>query len=119
MIENALRKVFAPEFLNRIDDVIIFDSLAREDIHKIIDIELADLFARTEEAGFVLSIPQATRDFVADKGFDPKYGARPLKRAIQRYLEDPLSEAIISRELKPGAKLEINLNPESTDTVVN
>lgn len=119
IIEKALGKTFNPEFLNRVDEQIVFNALDREDIHKIIDIELADLFARTEEAGFVLSIPQATRDFVADKGFDPKYGARPLKRAIQRYLEDPLSEAIISRELKPGAKLEINLNPESTDTVVN
>lgn len=119
IIEKALGKTFNPEFLNRVDEQIVFNALDREDIHKIIDIELADLFARTEEAGFVLSIPQATRDFVADKGFDPKYGARPLKRAIQSYLEDPLSEAIISRELEPGAKMQINLNAEGTDTVVN
>jgi len=77
------------------------------------------LYERIELAGFSLDISKEAKDFVAGKGFDPQYGARPLKRAIQRYLEDPLSEAIISRELEPGAKMQINLNAEGTDTVVN
>lgn len=119
IIEKALGKTFNPEFLNRVDEQIVFNSLDRDHIHKIIDIELADLYARTEEAGYKLDISQKAKNFVADKGFDPKYGARPLKRAIQRYMEDPLSEAIISRALKSGANLVIDLNKEGTNTVVN
>jgi ATP-dependent Clp protease ATP-binding subunit ClpC len=119
IIEKALGKTFNPEFLNRVDEQIVFNSLDRDHIHKIIDIELADLYVRTEEAGYKLDISQKAKDFVADKGFDPKYGARPLKRPIQRYMEDPLSEAIISRALKPGANLVIDLNKEGTNTVVN
>ncbi|NLA16114.1 MAG: ATP-dependent Clp protease ATP-binding subunit [Bacteroidales bacterium] len=119
IIEKALGKTFNPEFLNRVDEQVVFNALDKDHIHEIIEIELAELYERMELAGFSLSISKEAKNFVADKGFDPQYGARPLKRAIQRYLEDPLSEAIISGELEQGAKLVVNLNPEGTDTVVN
>merc|ERR1712173_278850 len=92
VIENALKKAFAPEFLNRIDDVIIFNSLEKEDIHKIIDIEIEKLYARVEDLGYQLNLSDSAKDFIADKGYDSAYGARPLKRAIQKYLEDALAE---------------------------
>jgi ATP-dependent Clp protease ATP-binding subunit ClpC len=119
IIEKALGKTFNPEFLNRVDEQVVFNALDKDHIFQIIEIELAELYERIELAGFSLDISKEAKDFVAGKGFDPQYGARPLKRAIQRYLEDPLSEAIISRELEPGAKMQINLNAEGTDTVVN
>lgn len=102
VIQNALKKTFAPEFLNRIDDVIIFQSLKREHIHKIIDIELKGLFNRIIALGYQIKISPAAKDFVCDRGFDPKFGARPLKRAIQKYLEDPMAEAIIKASLVEG-----------------
>jgi len=102
VIENALKKAFTPEFLNRIDDVVIFDSLAREDIHKIIDIELEHLFKRINELGYLIQINDKAKDFIVDKGWDEQYGARPLKRAIQRYIEDPLAEEIINHSLAEG-----------------
>uniref|UniRef100_UPI0023F280AE ATP-dependent Clp protease ATP-binding subunit n=1 Tax=Flavobacterium filum TaxID=370974 RepID=UPI0023F280AE len=89
VIENALKKTFAPEFLNRIDDVIIFDSLELEDIHKIIDIELKYVFKRVEELGFTIQLTTQAKDYIVEKGWDAQFGARPLKRAIQKYLEDP------------------------------
>jgi len=101
VIENALRKTFAPEFLNRIDDVVIFDSLKREDIHKIIDIELAHLYDRIKALGINLLVTEKAKDFILDKGWDAQFGARPLKRAIQKYIEDNLAEEIIKE--KPGA----------------
>jgi len=119
IIEKALGKMFTPEFLNRVDEQILFNALDKKDISRIIEIELADLYKRIEQAGFTIKISKKAKDFVANKGFDPQYGARPLKRAIQRYLEDPLSEAIIRLEMQPGAKLHVDLNPEGTDTVVN
>jgi ATP-dependent Clp protease ATP-binding subunit ClpC len=119
IIEKALGKMFTPEFLNRVDEQILFNALDKGHIGKIIDIELADLYKRIEQAGFTLEISKKAKDFVANKGFDPQYGARPLKRAIQRYLEDPLSEAIIRLEMQPGAKLHVDLDPEGTNTVVN
>ena len=105
VIKKALNKAFAPEFLNRIDDVIMFNSLTRKDIHKIIDIALKDLIKRVNKLGFEISISPSAKDYIADKGYDPKYGARPLKRAIQKYLEDELAEAIIKAELIDGDKI--------------
>ena len=119
IIEKALGKMFTPEFLNRVDEQILFNALDKGHIGKIIDIELADLYKRIEQAGFTLEISKKAKDFVANKGFDPQYGARPLKRAIQRYLEDPLSEAIIRLEMAPGSALHVDLDPEGTNTVVN
>ena len=95
VIQKALHKTFAPEFLNWIDDVIMFGSLSKEDIHQIIDIELKGLFERVLTLGYTIELSDAAKDFIADKGFDAQYGARPLKRAIQKYLEDPMAEVII------------------------
>ncbi len=102
IIEKALKKAFTPEFLNRLDEQILFNSLTREDIEKIIDIELKELYNRVSQAGYKLKLSKKIKKFVAEAGFDPQYGARPLKRAIQRYIEDPLAEKIISGQVKPG-----------------
>ncbi|MFO7924740.1 MAG: ATP-dependent Clp protease ATP-binding subunit [Bacteroidales bacterium] len=102
IIHKALKKAFAPEFLNRVDDVITFNHLNKEDIHKIIDIELKGLYQRMEDLGYKVKISPAAKDYVADKGYDVQFGARPLKRSIQKYLEDPLAEVIIKSELKEG-----------------
>ncbi|MDD5571423.1 MAG: ATP-dependent Clp protease ATP-binding subunit, partial [Bacteroidales bacterium] len=112
IIENALKKAFAPEFLNRIDDVVIFESLEREDIHKIIDIELAKLYHRINALGYNIELTEPAKDFIADKGYDSQFGARPLKRAIQKYLEDPLAEEIIKSKLKEGDTINIDYNKD-------
>ena len=101
-ITNALRKTFSPEFLNRLDDVIVFNSLEKKDIHKIIDISLAKLLARIQTLGYRVELTEAAKDFVAEKGYDPKYGARPLNRAIQKYIEDPIAEEILKAEMVQG-----------------
>jgi len=105
VIQKALKKAFAPEFLNRIDDVIMFNSLKREHIHKIIDIEIKTLFERIEKLGYKLEISEEAKDFIVDKGYDEKYGARPLKRAIQKYLEDEMAELIIQSTMNEGDTL--------------
>ncbi len=105
IIHKALKKAFAPEFLNRVDDVITFNHLKKEDIHKIIDIELKGLYERMDNLGYQVKISPAAKDFVAEKGYDIQFGARPLKRSIQKYLEDPLAEVIIKSELKEGDAL--------------
>ncbi len=112
MIQNALKSTFSPEFLNRIDDVIVFNSLNQEDIFKIIDITLGDLFKRLNEMGFELKLSEEAKKFVAEKGYDPKFGARPLHRAIQKYLEDPLAEFILNNNPKEGSKFEAVMNKE-------
>ncbi len=108
VIEKALRKTFAPEFLNRIDDIIIFNALEKEHIHQIIDIELQKLFKRVQEAGYELAITEKAKDFIAEKGYDKQYGARPLKRALQKYVEDLLAEEILETHLKEGDKVIID-----------
>ncbi|MFT4661016.1 MAG: ATP-dependent Clp protease ATP-binding subunit ClpC [Patiriisocius sp.] len=110
VIQKALKKTFAPEFLNRIDDVILFNSLKREDIHKIIDIELAKLYNRIEGLGYKIKLNEEAKDFIADKGYDVKYGARPLSRAIQKYLEDPLAEQIINNNLEEGDSIQVTMD---------
>ncbi len=100
VIENALKKAFAPEFLNRIDDVVVFNALEKEDINKIIDIELAQLYSRIDGLGYTLKLTKKAKDYIADKGFDKQYGARPLKRAIQKYIEDALAEEIIASQIR-------------------
>lgn len=116
VIEKALKKSFAPEFLNRIDDIIYFNSLQREDIHKIIDIELKGLFKRIQNMGFDISIDEAAKDFLVKKGWDAQYGARPLKRAIQRYIEDDLAEEIIKADILAGDTIRVTTTKtESTD----
>ncbi len=101
-IQNALKKVFSPEFLNRLDDVIVFNSLQREDIHKIIDISLGKLFKRIEQLGYTIELTDKAKDFLAEKGYDQQFGARPLNRAIQKYLEDPVAEEMLKGELEEG-----------------
>lgn len=115
VIENALKKSFAPEFLNRIDDVIIFDSLEREDIHKIIDIELSHLFSRIRTMGYEPRITERAKDYILEKGWDEQFGARPLKRAIQKYVEDMLAEEIILTKLVQGDIINIDFDPEIKD----
>ncbi|PHR46263.1 MAG: Clp protease ClpC [Fluviicola sp.] len=110
VIQNALRKAFSPEFLNRVDDMILFKSLERESIHKIIDLELAHLYKRINDLGYEIDLKKDAKDFIVDKGYDSKFGARPLKRAIQKYVEDPLAEQIINSKISEGDKIVISLN---------
>ncbi|MEO0470716.1 MAG: ATP-dependent Clp protease ATP-binding subunit [Bacteroidota bacterium] len=107
-IEGAMKKVFRPEFLNRIDEVIIFNELEREDIMKIIGLQLKDVFARIEEKGFDIELTEKAKDYIADKGFDKQFGARPLQRALQKYLEDPIADEILESEAKPGDTLVVD-----------
>ncbi len=109
VIQNALRKAFSPEFLNRVDDMIIFHSLKREDIHKIIDLELEKLFGRIISLGYTIEMSDKAKDFICDKGYDEKFGARPLKRAIQKYIEDPLAEEIVKATLSAGDKIILDI----------
>lgn len=113
VIEKALKKAFAPEFLNRIDDVIIFNNLTEEDIYKIIEIELKGLFSRVESLGYKLLLTDEAKNFIASKGYDVQYGARPLKRAIQKYLEDEMAEVIIQASISEGDAIEVGFNAET------
>ncbi|MCK4288515.1 MAG: AAA family ATPase, partial [Bacteroidales bacterium] len=115
VIENALKKAFAPEFLNRIDDVVIFESLEREDIYKIIDIELKHLYAKIHELGYKIKFSNKAKDFIVEKGWDEKFGARPLKRAIQKYLEDALAEEIIKINLDEGDLINIDFDSKKEE----
>jgi ATP-dependent Clp protease ATP-binding subunit ClpC len=101
-IQNALKKAFSPEFLNRLDDVVIFNSLSREHIHKIIDISLGKLFVRLNNIGYKIELTEKAKDYISEKGYDQQYGARPLNRAIQKYLEDPVAEEILKGDVLEG-----------------
>jgi ATP-dependent Clp protease ATP-binding subunit ClpC len=118
IIENALKKFFAPEFLNRVDDVIIFHNLNKEHIHKIIDIELDKLFKRVNALNLQIRITDSAKDFIVEKGFDSQYGARPLKRAIQKYIEDPLAEEIIKAGAAEGDIIEIDYEKGAEEIVI-
>jgi ATP-dependent Clp protease ATP-binding subunit ClpC len=118
IIENALKKAFAPEFLNRIDDVIVFNVLEKEDINKIIDIELAHLVARIKDLGYKLKLSTKAKDYIAEKGFDQQYGARPLKRAIQKYIEDALAEEIINSQVQEGDTIIMDLDAKSNELTI-
>ena len=119
VIENAMKRTFSPEFLNRIDDVVMFNSLEKDDIHKIIDIELKNVFKRVEEMGYRIELTSKAKDFIAEQGWDEQYGARPLKRAIQKYVEDVLAEAIIGTEIHIGDLISIDLTENGNETIVN
>ena len=118
VIENALKKAFAPEFLNRIDDVIVFNPLEREDIHKIIGIELDRLFKRIKDIGYDLHLSDKAKDYIADKGFDKQYGARPLKRAIQKYIEDALAEEIVNSNLNEGDSIYMDFDDKKEELTI-
>ena len=118
IIENALKKAFAPEFLNRIDDVMVFNALEREDINKIIDIELAKLYDRIKGLGYHLKLSNKAKDYIAEKGFDKQYGARPLKRAIQKYIEDALAEEIITANIQEGDTIIMDLDSKTDELTI-
>jgi ATP-dependent Clp protease ATP-binding subunit ClpC len=113
VIEKALKRTFSPEFLNRIDDVIIFNSLSKENIHEIINILMKGVTKRLSNLGFSLELTDEAKDFIADKGYDVQFGARPLHRAIQKHLEDPLAEEILNMNVKQGDVLIAGLDKEN------
>lgn len=117
VIEKALKKAFAPEFLNRIDDVVVFNALEREDIDQIIQIELKKVVGRIEALGYHITLSDAAKKFLAEKGFDKQYGARPLKRAIQKYIEDTLAEEIVNSRLSEGDTIELDLSEDKEQLV--
>ncbi|MDO9376756.1 MAG: AAA family ATPase, partial [Ferruginibacter sp.] len=110
VIEKALKRTFSPEFLNRIDDVVIFNSLTKDNIFEIIDILMKGVMKRLVNLGFTMELTPAAKDFIADKGYDAQFGARPLHRAIQKYLEDPLAEEILNMQVKEGDTLIADLD---------
>jgi len=118
VIQNALRKAFSPEFLNRVDDMILFHSLTREDIHKIIDLELVKLYSRLNNLGYNIEMTNKAKDYICDKGYDVKFGARPLKRAIQKLIEDPLAEEIVKSNLSDGDTIMLDLEDGQTELKV-
>ncbi len=113
VLQKALQKAFSPEFLNRIDDIVMFDGLDRDAIFRIIDIELKGFYQRVADLGYSLTLSDAARNFVADKGYDAQFGARPLKRAIQKYLEDELAELIIASTIQPGCDIYVDYDAEA------
>ena len=119
VIQKALNKAFAPEFLNRVDDIIMFDQLDKEAIHKIIDIELQGLYKRVAGLGYSLELTDAAKDFVATKGYDIQFGARPLKRAIQKYLEDEMAEMIIRASVGEGDTIVVDFDKDKQEIVTN
>jgi ATP-dependent Clp protease ATP-binding subunit ClpC len=118
VIQKALKRAFSPEFLNRIDDVIVFNALERKDIHSIIDIELDKLLHRILDLGYTLKLSNKAKDYIADKGFDKKYGARPLKRAIQKYIEDALAEEIVNSKLTEGDTISMDLDEKNKNLTI-
>ena len=118
VIQKALNKAFAPEFLNRVDDIVMFDQLNKESICKIIDLELKGLYKRVNEMGYNIMLTDAAKDFIADKGYDIQFGARPLKRAIQKYVEDEMAEVILQGTAKEGETLLVDLNEEKNGVVI-
>jgi ATP-dependent Clp protease ATP-binding subunit ClpC len=107
-VEDALKRVFNPEFLNRVDDVIVFHPLEKSHVFEIIEIMQRDLFKRVEDLGIEVELSTAAKEFLVEKGYDPAYGARPLRRAIQKYVEDPMAEAILTADLSAGAKMTVD-----------
>ena len=112
VIEKELKKTFSPEFLNRIDDIVVFNPLEQKDIRKIVDIELVKLIQRIDQLGYKIVVSDPAKDFIAEKGYDSKYGARPLNRAIQKYVEDLLAEHVVNNAIKEGDKILVDQNKE-------
>jgi ATP-dependent Clp protease ATP-binding subunit ClpC len=117
-IQSALKRAFSPEFLNRLDDVIVFNSLKREDIHKIIDLSLGKLFNRIKSLGYNVELTDKAKDFLAEKGYDQQFGARPLNRAIQKYLEDPVAEEILKGEVEEGGIIQADYSGEGDELTI-
>ena len=119
IIQDSLKKAFSPEFLNRIDDVIVFKSLGREDIKKIVDIPLVEVVARVKEMGYDLTIDETLKEYLVEKGYDEKYGARPLNRAIQKYVEDPIAEKVLENEVNIGDLITISYDSKVEDVKID
>ena len=119
VIQDSLKKAFSPEFLNRIDDVIVFKSLDKEDIKKIVEIPLVEVIGRVKEMGYTLKIEETLKEYLIEKGYDEKYGARPLNRAIQKYVEDPISEKVLEGELGIGDTITISYNSKIEDVKID
>ena len=118
VIEKELKKIFSPEFLNSVDDIVIFNALEKEDIRKIVDIELSKLTKRIDDLGYKIEISNSAKDFIVEKGFDRKYGARPLNRAIQKYVEDLLAENVVTNKIKEGDKILIDKIKEKKELYI-
>ena len=118
VIQKALKKAFAPEFLNRVDDVVMFNQLNKEHIQQIIDLELNELYKRVESLNYKLKISSAVKEFLAEKGYDPQFGARPLKRAIQKYLEDEMAEIIIKASISEGDTISVGLDKKNEKLLI-
>ena len=118
VIQSALKKTFSPEFLNRIDDVIVFNSLGKEEIFQIINLTLANVMKRLANMGFGMTLSDEAKDFLAEKGYDPQFGARPLNRAVQKYIEDPLAEFILNESPGEGSQFEAVLNEEKDGLLI-
>ncbi|HNL15559.1 MAG TPA: AAA family ATPase, partial [Chitinophagales bacterium] len=115
VIQKALQKTFSPEFLNRIDDVVVFNSLQKEHIYQIIDIVLASVYNRLNQLGFSIELTTEAKDFISEKGYDPQFGARPLHRAIQKYVEDPLAEEILQNKIQNGDTILVDTDKEDKE----
>jgi ATP-dependent Clp protease ATP-binding subunit ClpC len=118
VIEAQLRKFFSPEFLNRIDDVIVFNSLDKENIIKILDVRMAKMLNRIKDLGYHVTLSDAAKEFLAEKGFDPDFGARPLQRALQKYLEEPLAEKVLDGSLKEGDELKVDYVKDAEELAI-
>ena len=118
VIETQLKKFFSPEFLNRVDDIIVFNSLGKDEIIRILDLRMSKMLKRIEDLGFKVSLTESAKSFLADKGFDPDYGARPLQRALQKYLEEPLAEEVLKGNLKEGNELKVDRKEGSEDLLI-
>jgi ATP-dependent Clp protease ATP-binding subunit ClpC len=119
VIQKALNKAFAPEFLNRVDDIVMFDQLSRESIYSIIDLELKGLYKRIGDLGYKMNLTEPAKEFIANKGYDIQFGARPLKRAIQKYIEDEMAELIIRTGIKEGDTIEVGFDSEKQLITMN
>jgi ATP-dependent Clp protease ATP-binding subunit ClpC len=118
VIQKALQKTFSPEFLNRIDDVVVFNSLSKENLHVIIDIVLKNVYDRLEKLGFNIELSEKAKDFISEKGYDPQFGARPLHRAIQKYIEDPLAEEILNQNVQAGDTIIVNIDENQSEKLI-
>ena len=114
-----MNKAFAPEFLNRVDDIVMFDQLSRESLYKIIDLELNGLYKRVNELGYNVVVTDSAKEFISDKGYDVQFGARPLKRAIQKYIEDEMAEMIIRTGLKEGETIVVDFDSATQRITMN
>ncbi len=118
IIQKALNRAFAPEFLNRVDDLVMFDQLSRESIYKIIDLELVGLYKRIGDLGYKVTLTESAKEFIANKGYDVQFGARPLKRALQKYVEDEMAEMILRTGMKEGDTVLVDFDSENQKVVM-